>query len=581
MNKENTTSRLPVMSGKRAHTSSTDGEQQQPAQKKMRKVEIEPPQRFRSAASVAPPRRPVAVKAPAKPLRPTGAATVAVAPARGDQRKPVAAVPKAAVGPGMSRRPGWDLKGKVSDMETKVQSYQGKIKSANQENEYLKESITKAQKHKAEIEEENSGLKKRLRNCEEELVKLATVKDDLEQTSKERDGLKKDLNKLTEEHKVLEGLRDHLESELRNIQTQLAIQTSALGRCQDSLKESQELARNLEETVAHQREELHLGEMERRKLHNTIQELKSHTGRTADTQKSYNFSFDRVFGPRAAQREVFEEISLLVQSALDGYNVCCFAYGQTGSGKTFTMEGSDLEELWGVIPRAVQQIFKSAKALQEQGWQYTFTASFVEIYNETLRDLLYTGKPNKRPEHEIRKISGNEITVTNLTYQKVNNEDEVHNLIMLANQNRSTARTGMNDHSSRSHSVFQLDIEGQNSDRGTKCKSTLCLVDLAGSERVQKSQSQGDRFKEMTAINSSLTNLGIVIAALANKDSFVPYRNSKLTYLLQNCLGGNSKTLMFVNISPEEESFSESLNSLRFASKVNDCVIGTASANRK
>uniref|UniRef100_A0A672KHP2 Kinesin motor domain-containing protein n=1 Tax=Sinocyclocheilus grahami TaxID=75366 RepID=A0A672KHP2_SINGR len=478
--------------------SSTDGEQQQPAQKKMRKVDIEPPQRFRSAASVAPPRRPVAVKAPAKPLRPTGAATVAVAPAR------------AAAGSGASRRPGWDLKGKVSDMENKVQNYQGKIKSANQENEYLKDSITKAQKHKAEIEQENSGLKKRLRNCEEELVKLATVKDDLEQTSKERDGLKKDLNKLAEEHKVLEGLRDHLESELRNIQTQLAIQTSALGRCQDSLKESQELARNLEETVAHQREELHLGEMERRKLHNAIQELKgnirvfcrvrplltgnqsdilhiqlpahdnkaltlakmeeSHTGRTADTQKSYNFSFDRVFGPRAVQREVFEEISLLVQSALDGYNVCCFAYGQTGSGKTFTMEGSDLEELWGVIPRAVQQIFKSAKALREQGWQYTFTASFVEIYNETLRDLLYTGKPNKRPEHEIRKISSNEITVTNLTYQKVNNEDEVHNLIMLANQNRSTARTGMNDHSSRSHSVFQLDIEGQNSDRDTKCK---------------------------------------------------------------------------------------------------------------
>uniref|UniRef100_A0A671PCH0 Kinesin-like protein n=1 Tax=Sinocyclocheilus anshuiensis TaxID=1608454 RepID=A0A671PCH0_9TELE len=524
--------------------------------------------------------------------RPTGAATVAVAPAR------------AAAGSGASRRPGWDLKGKVSDMENKVQNYQGKIKSANQENEYLKDSITKAQK-----------------NCEEELVKLATVKDDLEQTSKERDGIKKDLNKLAEEHKVLEGLRDHLESELCNIQTQLAIQTSALGRCQDHLKESQELAGNLEETVAHQREELHLGEMERRKLHNAIQELKgnirvfcrvrplltgnqsdvlhiqlpahdnkaltlakmeeSHTGRTADTQKSYNFSFDRVFGPRAVQREVFEEISLLVQSALDGYNVCCFAYGQTGSGKTFTMEGSDLEELWGVIPRAVQQIFKSAKALRAQGWQYTFTASFVEIYNETLRDLLYTGKPNKRPEHEIRKISSNEITVTNLTYQKVNNEDEVHNLIMLANQNRSTARTGMNDHSSRSHSVFQLDIEGQNSDRDTKCKSTLCLVDLAGSERVQKSQSQGDRFKEMTAINSSLTNLGIVIAALANKDSFVPYRNSKLTYLLQNCLGGNSKTLMFVNISPEEESFSESLNSLRFASKVNDCVIGTASANRK
>uniref|UniRef100_A0A671LIL4 Kinesin-like protein n=1 Tax=Sinocyclocheilus anshuiensis TaxID=1608454 RepID=A0A671LIL4_9TELE len=392
-------------------------------------------------------------------------------------------------------RPGWDLKGKVSDMEVKVQNYQSKIKLVNLENDHLKDSITKAQKHKG------------------------------------------------------------------NIRVFCRVRPLLTGNQSDVLHI---------QLPAHDNKALTLAKTE-----------ESHTGRTADTQKSYNFSFDRVFGPRATQREVFEEISLLVQSALDGYNVCCFAYGQTGSGKTFTMEGGDLEDLWGVIPRAVQQIFKSAKALQEQGWQYTFTASFVEIYNETLRDLLYTGKPNKRPEHEIRKVSNNEITVTNLTYQKVNNEDEVHNLIMLANQNRSTARTGMNDHSSRSHSVFQLDIEGQNSDRDTKCKSVLCLVDLAGSERVQKSQSQGERFKEMTAINSSLTNLGIVIATLASKESFIPYRNSKLTYLLQNCLGGNSKTLMFVNIAPEEESFSESLNSLRFASKVNDCVIGTASANRK
>ncbi|XP_062867493.1 kinesin-like protein KIFC1 isoform X2 [Trichomycterus rosablanca] len=617
MNKENAMSRLPVISGKRPLSSTADGECQQ---RKIRKVETEAHQRFKTAASVVPPKRPGPAKAITKPLRQTGAMTVAAAPSRGDMKKS-AATATIAKGVGTSKRPGWDLKGKVSDMENKIQNYQSKMKSVNHENENLKESISKVQKIEAEAQEENKQLKKHLRDIEEKLAKLATVKDELERTTEERDGLQKDLKKLTDEYEVLKKLRNELEAEFRNVQSQLSIQTSALGSCQDSLHATQEMVKSLEATVARQQDDLHYGEMERRKLHNTIQELKgnirvfcrvrpllsnreaavshtqlsshdnkaitlakteeSHVGRAAETQKNYIFRFDYVFGPHSSQREVFQEISLLVQSALDGYNVCCFAYGQTGSGKTYTMEGVDMDEMRGVIPRAVDQIFKSAKVLAEQGWQYTFTASFVEIYNETLRDLLYMGKPSKRPEHEIKKTANNEVTVTNLNYQKVTTEDEVANLIMLANQNRSTARTNMNDQSSRSHSIFQLDIEGENLGRGTKCKSSLCLVDLAGSERVQKSQSQGERFKEMTAINSSLTNLGIVIAALANKESFVPYRNSKLTYLLQGCLGGNSKTLMFVNISPEEDSFSESLNSLRFASKVNDCVIGTATANRK
>ncbi|KAG4097061.1 kinesin-domain-containing protein [Neocallimastix lanati (nom. inval.)] len=309
------------------------------------------------------------------------------------------------------------------------------------------------------------------------------------------------------------------------------------------------------------------------------QQSKTALGNTVP--KLYPFSFDKVFQDSASQGEIFEDISQLVQSALDGYNVCIFAYGQTGSGKTYTMEGiSDDPEKIGMIPRAVKQIFVAAEELKEKGWKYEMEGQYLEIYNETVRDLLGNGDLSKK--HEIKhNLHTGKTVVTDTTVIKVHTPEQVHNLLKKAQQNRAVGATLCNERSSRSHSVFIFKLSGVNSITEDTCEGTLNLIDLAGSERLSQSGATGDRLKETQAINKSLSCLSDVIAALANKDPHIPYRNSKLTYLLQNSLGGNSKTLMFVNISPLAYNFQETICSLRFATKVNKCQIGTAKRSFK
>jgi len=309
------------------------------------------------------------------------------------------------------------------------------------------------------------------------------------------------------------------------------------------------------------------------------------SGQPAES-KTYQFSFDRVFRPSATQQCVFVEIEQLVQSALDGHRVCIFAYGQTGSGKTFTMEGpgdgGNAEELRGMIPRSVEKIFAHASLLRAKGWQYASRASYLEIYNEQIYDLLSAGKGRGRAL-EVRQPRGGQTFVEGLSEHSVHRHRDVFPLLRAAAKNRSVGRTDCNERSSRSHSVFRLFLDGRNAETQQSVHGVLNLIDLAGSERLKKSNAAGQALRETQNINKSLSCLGDVIAALSamgkaknnkKQKAHIPYRNSKLTFLLQNCFGGDCKTLMFVNLCPEMERIDESLCSLRFAAKVNDCAVG-------
>jgi kinesin family protein C1 len=293
--------------------------------------------------------------------------------------------------------------------------------------------------------------------------------------------------------------------------------------------------------------------------------------------EDFSFGFDRVFGPSKSQESVFTEVSEFVQSALDGYNVCLFSYGQTGSGKTHTMQGSGSGTMRGIIPRAMQQVGQYKSELEVKGWEYEMEVSFIEIYNETIRDLLRTEKSNNSDlKYEIKKDATGKTYITDVTKIPVdpNNTEQMDGISELAARHRSVAQTAMNERSSRSHSIFALHLKATNKLQGIVLNGTLSLVDLAGSERLDRSGATGDRLKESVAINKSLSSLADVFVALGNKQTHVPFRNSKLTYLLQPSLSGDGKTLMMVNLSPTDDSYFESLCSLRFAKQVNQCELG-------
>ncbi|RYR66563.1 hypothetical protein Ahy_A03g012584 [Arachis hypogaea] len=291
------------------------------------------------------------------------------------------------------------------------------------------------------------------------------------------------------------------------------------------------------------------------------------------------FKFNKVFGQAASQEEVFRDTQPLIRSVLDGYNVCIFAYGQTGAGKTYTMSGPSLSSKsdWGVNYRALHDLFHISHS-RRNSIMYEIGVQMVEIYNEQqikycFLDLHTLGIWNT--------TQPNGLAVPDASMHSVNSMTDVLELMNIGMTNRATSATALNERSSRSHSVLSIHVRGTDLKTNTLFRGCLHLVDLAGSERVDRSEATGDRLKEAQHINKSLSALGDVIFALAQKSSHVPYRNSKLTQLLQSSLGGQAKTLMFVQLNPDVASYSGTISTLKFAERVSGVELGAARSNKE
>lgn len=284
-----------------------------------------------------------------------------------------------------------------------------------------------------------------------------------------------------------------------------------------------------------------------------------------------HFKFDHVFSPKDNQEVVFAETLPIVKSVLDGYNVCIFAYGQTGTGKTFTMEGTPDNR--GVNYRALEELFRSSTERSSM-IRYEFSVSMLEVYNEKIRDLLAENSYQPAKKLEVKQVPDGTQDVPGLVEAQACSMDEVWQILKAGGKNRSVGSTIANELSSRSHCLVRVTVKEENLVNGQRSRSHMWLVDLAGSERVGKIEVEGERLKESQFINKSLSALGDVISALASKNPHIPYRNSKLTHLLQSSLGGGCKTLMFAQIGPSSADLGETLCSLNFASRVRGVEYG-------
>ncbi|KAG5135684.1 hypothetical protein JHK82_020415 [Glycine max] len=501
-----------------------------------------------------------------------------------------------------------------AELTQKSQEYEQRLEELRNKVEEIREEEKKA---------DEKEIIRLMKEQEDKNLEISSLKQDLEATKKtnevqcsqlegEAKGAKAELEQKSQEYEhQLEELRNKVKElevssdskdqkwnmKMNQMQTVIKFQFSSLQKLKLSwesikhnvMKEQTVYAEDCDrlgvylKPLLHAAENYHAVLAENRKMFNEIQELKGNirvfcrirpflSGKkdkqsiveligendlvVANPSKEgkdalRSFKFNKVFGSATTQAEVYSDIQSFIRSVLDGYNVCIFAYGQTGSGKTYTMTGPNgaTSETIGVNYRALNDLFKIA----------TSRESFID--------------------YEIGVQMG--LAVPDASLFPVKSPSDVIKLMDIGLKNRAIGATAMNERSSRSHSVLSIHICGKDLKIGSTMVGNLHLVDLAGSERVDRSEVIGDRLKEAQHINKSLSALGDVIFALSQKSPHVPYRNSKLTQLLQTSLGGQAKTLMFVQINSDISSYSETLSTLKFAERVSGVELGAARSSKE
>eukprot|EP00042_Codosiga_hollandica_P049734 m.582792 g.582792 ORF g.582792 m.582792 type:complete len:899 (+) comp57948_c0_seq2:83-2779(+) len=483
-------------------------------------------------------------------------------------------------------------KSQLADAHTEVKSLKGQIEKISTDSSNKLESEKQASERKiAEVKAQAA--------TEVEAARKKAVEDMRDLRSK-MDGLNAKVRPMIGTIKVIAAAYKALKRETTELQSAIAPAIKQAKR--DLLQTLADVDREYKEMLKKYKKEMAL----RKKLHNDLVDARgairvfcrvrpiiSEDGDGPDTKNVFSFDkddenfltvdnkgkpqpfeMDTVFTPASTQEQVFEAARDLIMSVVDGYNVCIFAYGQTGSGKTFTMDGSPSQP--GLNRRALANLFTVCEE-RKADWSYLIEISVLEIYNEKIRDLL---SDDPKQNLEIRHGKSGPYA-EGLSQHRVSSQADVIELMSLSKKHRAVSSHAMNGESSRSHSVLTVTVTGTNLSTGTETIGKLNLIDLAGSERVDKSGVADDKkmFDEARNINMSLSCLGDVIHALGAKQKHIPYRNSKLTHLLQDSLGGQAKTLMVVQCSPVLKNLQETVCSLLFAQRVRAVELGASKKN--